>query len=46
MVDKVTLFIFAAVFLGSLFTEWTPVVFVVAAAVVGVLTEWIGGKRE
>ena len=45
VIDKATLVIFALVFLGSVLTAWTPVLFVAAAAVGGILIRWIGGKK-
>ena len=45
VVDKPTLLIFCAVFLGSLLTAWTPVIFVALAAAAGILVHLIGGKR-
>ena len=45
VVDKPTLLIFCAVFLGSLLTAWTPVIVVALAAAAGILVHLIGGKR-
>ncbi len=45
IVDKVTLVIFALVFLGAVVTSWTPILFVALAAVAGILSEKLGGKK-
>ena len=45
VVDKPALLIFCAVFLGSLLTAWTPVIFVALAAAAGILVHLIGGTR-
>ncbi len=45
VVDKPTLIIFLAVTLGSTFTPLSPVIFVVAAAVLGIALKAMGGKK-
>ena len=45
VVDKVTLVIFLAVALGSIFIDLSPVVFVVLAAVAGIAVKTMGGKK-
>ena len=45
VVDKVTLAIFLAVALGSIFIDVSPVVFVVLAAVAGIVVKTMGGKK-
>lgn len=45
VVDKVTLLIFLGVTLASFFTDLSPVIFIVIAAVTGVLIKNIGGKK-
>ena len=45
VVDKVTLVIFLAVALGSIFIDVSPVVFVVLAAVAGIVVKTMGGKK-
>ncbi len=44
--DKVTLGIFLIVALGSCFTPLSPVVFVIFAAVVGIVIKTLGGKKS
>ena len=46
VVDKVTLVIFIAVVLLSLFTPLSPVVFVVASALIGVAVKSLGARRQ
>lgn len=46
VVDKPTLVIFAVVALGSYFLDVTPVVFVVAAAIVGILLSTMDTKKK
>ena len=43
--DKITLLIFLAVTLASFFTDLSPVIFVLIAAVAGILVKSIGGKK-
>ncbi len=45
VVDKATLAIFLIVALGSYFTPISPVLFVLAAAVVGIALKNVGGKK-
>lgn len=45
VIDKVTLLIFLAVALGSIFIDVSPVVFVVLAAVAGITVKAMGGKK-
>lgn len=45
VVDKVTLVIFLLVTLGSYFTDLSPVIFVVVAAVAGIVLKNLGGKK-
>ncbi len=45
IVDKATLVIFLLVTLGSYFTPLSPVVFVILAAVAGIVLKALGGKR-
>ncbi len=45
VVDKVTLGIFLAVLLGSTFVDLSPVVFVLGAAVLGIVLKTVGGKK-
>ena len=45
VVDKITFGIFLLVLLGSYFTPLSPVLFVVAAAVLGILVEMLRRKR-
>lgn len=44
-VDIVTLLIFIAVTLAAFFLDLSPVIFVVAAAVIGIAVKMIGGKK-
>ncbi len=46
VVDPATLVIFLLVTLGSTFLELSPVVFVLAAAVLGILLKLLGGKGK
>lgn len=46
VVDKATLVIFVAVTLGSVFIDISPVIFVVLAAVAGIVLKTIGGKEK
>lgn len=45
VVDKATLVIFVAVTLGSVFIDISPVIFVVLAAVAGIVVKTMGGKK-
>ncbi len=45
VVDKITLLIFLAVTLASFFTDLSPVIFILIAAVIGILIKNIGGKK-
>ena len=45
IVDKITLLIFLATTLVSFFTDLSPVIFIVIAAVAGILIKNIGGKK-
>ena len=45
VVDKATLAIFALVALGGFFLDISPVVFVLAAALAGILLKNVGGKK-
>jgi len=45
-VDKITLVIFILVTLGSYFISVSPVIFVVAAAVIGIALKMWGGKKK
>lgn len=45
VVDKVTLIIFLLVVAGAYFTNLSPVIFVVIAALVGILLKNMGGKK-
>ncbi len=45
VIDKLTLVIFLAVALGSYFTPLSPVVFVLAAGLLGILIKTLGGKK-
>ena len=40
VVDKAGLLIFLFIFTMSVFTNWSPVIFVVLAAVIGILVKW------
>ena len=44
-VDIVTLLIFIAVTLGAFFLDLSPVIFVLAAAAIGIAVKMIGGKK-
>ena len=46
VVDVPTFLIFIAVLAGSLFLDLSPVVFVLAAAIVGILIKVLGGKKK
>ena len=46
VVDKWTLAIFILVILGSYFLPISPVIFVLAAAIIGLLIKELGGKRK
>ncbi|MBQ3048428.1 MAG: chromate transporter [Oscillospiraceae bacterium] len=46
VVDKWTLAIFILVILGSYFLPISPVIFVLAAAIIGLLIKGLGGKRK
>lgn len=46
IVDAPTLTIFCVVILGSLFTPVSPVVFVILAAVAGIILQNLGGKKK
>lgn len=46
VLDKATFLIFLFVTLGSFFMDISPVVFVVAAAVAGILLNVLGGKKK
>lgn len=43
--DKISLLIFLAVVIASFFTDLSPVIFVLIAAVAGILVKSIGGKK-
>jgi len=45
VIDKPTILIFLAVALGSYFTPLSPVVFVIVAAVIGIVLKVMGGKK-
>ena len=45
VIDKFTFAIFAIVALGSIFTPLSPVVFVIVAAMVGILLKSLGGAK-
>ena len=45
VVDKITLGIFLLVTLGSVLLELSPVIFVILAAVIGILVKVMGGKK-
>ena len=45
VVDKITFAIFLLVALGSTFLNLSPVVFVLAAAVAGIILKNLGGKK-
>ncbi len=46
VLDKVTLIIFLAVMLGSTFTSLSPVIFVLIAAIAGILVKNMGGEKK
>lgn len=46
VVDKVTMIIFTAVFLGSVLTDLSPVLFIAIAAVAGIVVKNLGVKSE
>lgn len=46
VVDVPTFLIFIAVLAGSLFLDLSPVVFVLAAAIMGILIKVLGGKKK
>ncbi len=46
VVDWKTLLIFLAIMLGSVFTSLSPVVFVLAAGILGILIQVMGGKTK
>ncbi len=46
VIDKITLLLFLIVTLGSYFTPLSPVIFVVAAAVIGIVLKNLGGKKS
>ena len=46
VIDKASLLIFLLVTLGSFLTDLSPVVFVIAAAVAGVVLKVLGGAKE
>lgn len=45
IIDKITLLIFLAVMLASFFTDLSPVIFILIAAIAGILVKNIGGKK-
>lgn len=45
VIDKLTFLLFLAVALGSYFTSMSPVVFVIFAAVCGIVIKAVGGKK-
>ena len=45
IVDKITLLIFLAVTLASFFTDLSPVIFILIAAIAGILVKNTGGKK-
>lgn len=45
VIDKFTFAIFAVVALGSVFTPLSPIVFVIVAAIVGILLKSLGGAK-
>ena len=45
VIDKFTFAIFAIVALGSVFTPLSPVVFVIVAAIAGILLKSLGGAK-
>lgn len=46
VVDKVTMIIFIGVFLGSVLTDLSPVLFIVIAALAGIIVKNLGVKSE
>ena len=46
VIDKVTLAVFLVVAVGSLLTDLSPVIFVVAAALAGIVARNVGGARK
>lgn len=46
VVDKVTLVIFTVVFLGSVFTDLSPVIFVIISAIAGIVIKNIKERNE
>ena len=46
VVDKATMIIFIGVFLGSVLTDLSPVLFIVSAAVAGIIVKNLGVKSE
>lgn len=46
IVDKITLLVFLAVAIASFFTDLSPVIFILIAAVLGILVKNIGGKKS
>ena len=45
VVDKIGILIFLLVFTLSIFTNWSPVIFVLMAAVSGIIVKWQEGRR-
>lgn len=45
VIDTKTLVILVAVFAGATFTDLSPIIFIIAAAVAGVLLQVLGGKK-
>ncbi len=46
VIDKITFLLFLIVTLGSYFTPLSPVIFVVAAALIGIVLKTMGGKKS
>ena len=46
VIDKLTFLIYVMVALGSCFSPISPIVFVILAAIVGILLKSLGGKKE
>ncbi|MEL5939544.1 chromate transporter, partial [Tetragenococcus halophilus] len=46
VVDKIGIFIFALVFILSVSTSWSPVIFIILAAFIGVATKLQEGRRQ
>lgn len=46
VVDKATLIIFIGVFLGSVFTDLSPILFVIITAIAGIIVKNLGVKSE